>query len=79
MERLNQFVVSATLLNGNRLRVQGGQAQCYRPDWLVEEDEKQLGFRPKRTYVGYRYHGGFSDHWPVYLQLRRKSAEVAEK
>ncbi len=75
----DQFIVTANLLNGNRLRVKDGQAQCYRPDWLVEEDVKQLGFRPKRTYVGYQYQGGFSDHWPVYLQLLPRKVEVAEK
>ena len=53
--------------------------RCYRPDWLAEEDVNHLGFRPKRTYVGYQYQGGFSDHWPVYLQLRQREAEVAEK
>ena len=75
----DQFIVSANLLKGHRLRIKGGTARCYRPDWLAEEDVNQLGFRPKRTYVGYRYQGGFSDHWPVYLQLRWESAEVAEK
>lgn len=75
----DQFIVTDNLLRGNRVRVKSGKARCYRPDWLAEEDTKQLGFRPKRTYVGYQYQGGFSDHWPVYLQLHKKTAEVAEK
>ncbi len=75
----NQFIVTANLLNGSRMRIKDGQARCYRPDWLVEEDVKHLGFRPRRTYVGYQYQGGFSDHWPVYLQLSPRKAEVAEK
>ena len=75
----DQFIVSANLLEGEWLQVKDRTARCYRPDWLAEEDVKQLGFRPKRTYVGYRYQGGFSDHWPVYLQLQPKKAEVAEK
>ena len=75
----DQFIVTDNLLNGKRIRVKGGTARCYRPDWLAEEDVNHLGFRPRRTYVGYHYHGGFSDHWPVYLQLQRESAEVAEK
>lgn len=75
----DQFIVTANLLHGDRVRVKDGQARCYRPDWLAEEDAAQMGFRPQRTYVGYQYQGGFSDHWPVYLQLQPKSAEVAEK
>jgi hypothetical protein len=75
----DQFIVTKNLLNGEALKVEEGGAHCYRPDWLAEEDTQHLGFRPRRTYVGYRYHGGFSDHWPVYLQLQSKGAEVAEK
>ncbi len=75
----DQFIVTNNLLDGGALEVKDGRAYCYQPDWLAEEDSQHLGFRPRRTYVGYRYHGGFSDHWPVYLQLRKKSAEVAEK
>lgn len=76
----DQFMVSHALLDDAQpVRVVERRARCFRPDWLAEEDTPHLGFRPRRTYVGYRYHGGFSDHWPVYLQLRRKSTEVAEK
>ncbi|MGM0648920.1 MAG: hypothetical protein ACQES1_00265, partial [Bacteroidota bacterium] len=25
--------------------------------------------KPYRTYIGYKYHGGYSDHLPVYLKL----------
>ena len=75
----DQFIVSANLLDGAQVQVKDKTARCYRPDWLAEEDKKQLGFRPRRTHVGYQYQGGFSDHWPVYLQLQPKKAEVAEK
>ena len=74
----DQMIVSANLLaSTSPLRVVDQRARCFRPDWLAEEDAKHLGYQPRRTYVGYRYHGGFSDHWPVYLLL--KSARVAKK
>ncbi len=76
----DQFIVSQNLLsNAKSVQVKGQRARVYDPSWLLEEDVAQLGYRPQRTYVGYQYQGGFSDHLPVYLQLVKKSAEVAEK
>jgi len=37
--------------------------------FLFEEDKKYGGLKPKRTYNGIRYLGGFSDHLPVYIDL----------
>jgi len=39
--------------------------------FLLEKDEKYGGIKPKRTYYGYSYNGGFSDHLPVLLKLIR--------
>ena len=76
----DQFLVSQNLLSTtSSVYVKDRRARVYDPSWLLEEDHAQLGFRPRRTYVGYRYQGGFSDHLPVYIQLREKSAEVAGK
>ena len=33
--------------------------------FLTEEDEKYGGVQPRRTYVGRRYHNGYSDHLPL--------------
>lgn len=43
--------------------------QIYSPEWLLEEDTKYLDYQPNRTFVGFRYHGGYSDHMPIVLQL----------
>lgn len=37
--------------------------------FLLTEDVTHLGHRPLRTYYGYRYEGGFSDHLPVRAKL----------
>jgi hypothetical protein len=39
-------------------------------DFLLTGDTKNLGKMPYRTYSGPNYLGGFSDHLPVYLDLR---------
>ena len=59
---LDQFYVSHSLKDK-------AQATIFTPKWLLEEDTKYLDYQPKRTYVGYRYHGGYSDHLPVVLRV----------
>ena len=59
---LDQFYVSASLDSVAKVRI-------YDAEWIMETDEKYLGLRPKRTYNGFRYQGGLSDHLPVYIDL----------
>ncbi len=37
--------------------------------FLLEKDEKYTGERPRRTYRGYAYSGGISDHLPLLLDF----------
>ena len=46
-------------------------ATVFSPNWLLDEDTKYLDYQPKRTYVGYRYKGGYSDHLPVVLKISK--------
>ena len=45
---------------------------CYVNDqpFLLEEDEKYGGVKPRRTYNGFRYQRGFSDHLPLVASFR---------
>ena len=36
---------------------------------LLEEDEKYGGTKPRRTYIGYKYNGGISDHLPIWMRM----------
>lgn len=38
--------------------------------FLLEEDKKYGGVKPLRTFNGYRYQRGFSDHLPLVVRLR---------
>ena len=38
--------------------------------FLLEEDKKYGGVKPLRTYSGYRYQRGFSDHLPLVVRFR---------
>jgi endonuclease/exonuclease/phosphatase family metal-dependent hydrolase len=45
------------------------QAHVYDAEWIMETDDKYLGLKPKRTYNGYHYQNGFSDHLPIVLHI----------
>ena len=57
---LDQFYTSATV---------EGEVQIYDAAWIMEPDEKHLGLKPKRTYNGFTYQNGFSDHLPIVLTV----------
>lgn len=61
---LDQFYLSTTLKTNANVII-------FSPEWLLEEDTKYLDYQPKRTYVGYRYHDGYSDHLPIVLRVIR--------
>lgn len=51
-------------------------AYIHAPTFLLEEDPQYGGFRPRRTFQGYRYRrGGFSDHLPLVVVLRRRESD----
>lgn len=39
-------------------------------DFLLETDKKFGGKKPKRTFIGYRYNSGYSDHLPIVVNLQ---------
>lgn len=47
--------------------------QIFAPSFLLEPDKAWLGVKPRRTYVGPRYHGGLSDHLPIVMQIKPKN------
>ena len=66
---LDQIIVSAALLQGGgKTEVLEKSTQIFSPEWLLEDD-KPVGKKPFRTYIGMRYNGGFSDHLPVLVDI----------
>ncbi len=64
---LDQFIVSGTLLSKNA-KLQTGSAMIFKADWLNYIDKKK-GPTPNKTYGGPNYYGGYSDHYPIYMEL----------
>lgn len=49
----------------------------YDADFLLEDDEKYGGKHPKRTYLGPKYIGGYSDHLPLVVRFCLKEKTSA--
>lgn len=75
----DQVWISKSLRRSETFYVKNDKAEVFHPDWLLETDKAFGGVKPNRTYEGYRYHGGYSDHLPVYLSLKIKPGVLAEK
>lgn len=67
---IDQIIVSRSLLSKkHKLYTTSANANVFSAEFLLEADDAFVGKKPFRTFQGYRYHGGFSDHLPVYLDL----------
>jgi hypothetical protein len=64
----DQFMISGGLLA--KTRSYDMKISDY--DFLLEPDDTYTGRKPFRTYNGYIYKGGYSDHLPVILDLSLK-------
>lgn len=68
---LDQFIVSGGLLDTTgSLYSSQHDVHVFEKNYLLEKDETFMGVKPYRTYLGDFYNGGYSDHLPVYLDLR---------
>jgi len=67
---LDQIIVSGNLLDPhNKLFTAQDEMHVFEADFLLEDDDAFLGKKPKRTYIGMKYQGGFADHLPVFVDL----------
>ncbi len=68
-------VFDQCIVSGNLLNHQSGyfinleNVQIVKLPFLLEKDDRYGGLKPFRTYNGFLYEGGFSDHMPVLLKL----------
>ena len=62
----DQFMISGGLLN----ELSSYETIIMSHDFLLEPDEAYTGQKPFRTYNGYIYKGGYSDHLPVLLEMK---------
>lgn len=68
-EVFDQWIVSDYFLE-SRGCYEFSTAEIFDAAFLLEPDTKFGGVKPKRTYIGFKYQEGFSDHLPVLIRLR---------
>jgi hypothetical protein len=70
----DQIIVSGSLLNAEAgFSTSQQNASIVQLPFLLEEDDRYGGIKPFRTYNGFQYLGGFSDHLPVLLKLHTEN------
>ena len=70
-QTLDHIIVSGNLLNGEAGLQVSRRMGIYDADFLLEEERGTFGVRPKPTYRGPHYIGGYSDHLPVFIDLKK--------
>lgn len=68
----DQIIISAPLLQGDGNGWKFLKAKVYNEKFLIQKDGPYAGY-PLRTYAGGAYTGGYSDHFPTYIFVVKKS------
>lgn len=64
--QLDQIIVSGNLIRKeSRMHVIPGSYRIFTPGFLFTKDKTWHGKRPARSYYGFKYEGGYSDHLPL--------------
>ena len=63
------FISKNVNIKGSQLFVKEKSFHIFDEGFLLEKDEKNLGEKPNRSYIGFKYHGGYSDHLPIFFDL----------
>jgi len=70
---LDQIIVSVHLLDKQQpFYVMPETATIFQSDFLLTDDRTHGGKRPKKTFHGYRYEAGYSDHLPVFVDFNTR-------
>ncbi len=65
---LDNLVVSGTMISGKQIYVEDHKGFIFSNDWMIYTN-KDGDKTPNRSYVGKKYVGGVSDHFPVYFKM----------
>ncbi len=70
---IDQIIVSnSMLMKNNSIYTSVDNAMVFKADFLTVPDDAFVGDKPFRTFIGFKYNGGFSDHYPIFLDLFKK-------
>lgn len=66
----DQILFSSNFFDANNATLIYESANVFNPKFLTQNKGKYKG-QPYRTYVGKKYKGGYSDHFPVFIELKQ--------
>lgn len=70
---LDQIIVSSSLCDSSscaRMHVAECSGQIFDAPFLLVDDERYMGKKVFRTYIAMKYQGGYSDHLPVFIDIK---------
>ncbi|EJX04522.1 endonuclease/exonuclease/phosphatase family protein, partial [gut metagenome] len=68
--QLDQLIVNGNLLDQSyRVHIAEDGTYLFAPKFILTDDKRWRGIRPFRTFHGYKYEGGFSDHLPIVAEI----------
>lgn len=68
----DQLLVSSNMTDStNSLQVENDGGHIFTSPFILETDQKFGGVKPNRTNEGFKYHGGYSDHLPVFMDIKQ--------
>ena len=66
----DQIIISRSLYEAKSLHYDKKSATIFHDEFLFVEDKTYGGKKLFRTYIGPKYQGGYSDHLPVFIDLK---------
>ncbi len=67
----DQIMISRGMMKSPGFRIMSPRLTVHFDKRLLFYDKKRAMYRPNRSYSGKKYHGGYSDHLPVYVTMDR--------
>jgi len=67
--QFDQILFSTNFFDANNSKLAFHKADVFNSKFLTQYQGKYKG-QPFRTYVGKKYKGGYSDHFPIYIQFK---------
>ena len=65
----DQIMISQGMMIAQGYKIKSSRLTVHFDKRLLFYDKKRAIYRPNRSYSGKKYHGGFSDHLPVYITM----------
>jgi len=70
-QHFDQIIVSQGLMSKKGLSLTQNQISTGKASFLIQKDNRYQGWKPFRYLQGPKYIGGYSDHLPIFIDIRR--------